>query len=185
MKCATSLVSVGLLALSTSAAPVEARQEGIALYTLQISSPQYEDLDGSYLSITNSTLGIFAGSDISPVRVYETASAKEGCKELHTYPVGFVDHSLALIGSPGLLTLEELTNPGRDEPDDGKVMLWDTFIFEDAKVKNDASGQWLAFPSADNGWQVKWADGSAATTTDYMPVEVLLKSDGEGRYNDV
>ncbi|KAI1077941.1 hypothetical protein F5B20DRAFT_549873 [Whalleya microplaca] len=180
MKCVGNLLSLGLAATLASAAPVVERQ--LDLYQLQVSSPMNEDLDGRFLAINNSTLGLFGG-DIEPVKVYPVDSTKEGCNELHTYPVGFVDHSIGLYGPPGLLTLVDMMNPDSIVPDDGSVAVFDTFRIVDNKVTNDAEGQWLAFPDGSNDWKVKWSDGTAVTTADYMVVDVMYISAGEGRYN--
>ncbi|KAI0007568.1 hypothetical protein F4779DRAFT_591338 [Xylariaceae sp. FL0662B] len=180
MKCVGNLLSFGLAATLASAAPVVERQ--IDLFQLQVSSPMNKDLDGRFLALDNSTLGLF-DDDIDPLTVYPVDSEKEGCNELHTYPVGFVDHSLALVGPPGLLTLVDMMNPDSVSPDDGNVALFDTFRIVDGKVTNDSDGQWLAFPDTNNEWKVKWSDGTAVTTENFMPVDVMYISAGEGRYN--
>ncbi|KAI2633253.1 hypothetical protein GGS26DRAFT_555922 [Hypomontagnella submonticulosa] len=181
MKWAINLLPLGLLATFASAAPVTERQ--LELYQLQISCPANKNVDGRFLALNNNTLGVFDGEDISPIRVYTTKSEKEGLSELHTYPVGIVDHSIGLIGPPGLLTLVNMMNPHTVKPGEGNIAQWDTFRVAESKLTNDGSGQWLAFPSAGNTWQVKWSDGSAFITADFMIVDVVLKSAGEGRYN--
>lgn len=167
-------------------------------------SPANKNVDGRFLSLKNNTLGVFDGDDFSPVQVYPVESDKEGCSELHTYPVGIVDHSIGLMGPPGLLTLVDMTNPRTVQPGEGTVAQWDTFRISDGKLGNDVDGQWLAFPTQGNSWTLKWSDGkqrgalvafwpgitanqlivgSAMITADSMIVDVMYKSAGEGRYN--
>ncbi|KAF3064356.1 hypothetical protein GL218_01033 [Daldinia childiae] len=181
MKWPVSLLPLGLLATFASAAPLMERQ--LDLYELQISCPANKKVDGRFLSLKNNTLGVFDGDDVSPVKVYTVDSEKQGCNELHTYPVGIVDHSIGLMGPPDLLTLVDMMNPQTVKPGEGDIAQWDTFQLTDGKVTNNAEGQWLAFPNGHDTWKVKWTDGSAVITTDFMVVDVLLKSAGEGRYN--
>ncbi|KAL7622593.1 hypothetical protein AAE478_008103 [Parahypoxylon ruwenzoriense] len=181
MQWATRLFSLCFLAACASAAPVVERQ--LDLYQLQISCPANKKVDGRFLALDNNTLGVFDGEDIEPVKVYTVESQKEGLNELHTYPVGIVDHSIGLLGPPGLLTLVDMMNPHNVQPGEGTIAQWDTFRVDDGKVTNDGAGQWLAFPGPRDTWKVKWSDGSAVITADFMPVEVLYKSAGEGRYN--
>ncbi|KAI5856688.1 hypothetical protein GGS23DRAFT_607995 [Durotheca rogersii] len=182
MQLTARLLSLGFLAAAVSAAPVVERQ--LDLFQLQISCPANQRVDGRFLALNNNTLGVFS-ADFEPVRVYAVEGAKEGVNELHTYPVGIVDHSLGLVGPPGFLTLVDLMNPSTVKPGDGNVAQWDTFVISDGKVTNDAVGQWLAFPGHDDTWKVKWSDGTAVVTADFMPIEILYKSAGEGRYNGV
>ncbi|KAI1799651.1 hypothetical protein F4811DRAFT_88569 [Daldinia bambusicola] len=124
-----------------------------------ICSAANKKLDGRFIGLKNNTLGIFNGDDVSPVKVYTVDSEKEGCNELHTYPVGIVDHSIGLLGPPDLLTLVDMMNPHSIKPGDGNIAQWDTFQLSDGKLTNDVEGQWLAFPSGRDAWQVKWTDG--------------------------
>ncbi|KAI2617839.1 hypothetical protein GGR54DRAFT_640923 [Hypoxylon sp. NC1633] len=181
MKWSVNLLPLGLLAAFATASPVAKRQ--LDLYQLQISCPANKNVDGRFLSMKNSTLGLFEGDDVSPVQVYPTNSEKEGCSELHTYPIGIIDHSIGLVGEPSLLTLVDMINPNTVDPGDGNVAMWDTFRMADGKVSNNIDGQWLAFPGSGDSWQVKWSDGSDAITADFMVVDVLAKSAGKGRYN--
>ncbi|OTB00509.1 hypothetical protein M426DRAFT_236256 [Hypoxylon sp. CI-4A] len=151
--------------------------------TDHINRPANQKIDGRFLALQNNTLGLYNGDDVSPVQVYTVDSEKAGCNELHTYPVGIVDHSIGLVGTPGLLDLVDMINPHTIEPGEGTVAQWDTFRLTDGKLANDEVGQWLAFPGPNDSWKVKWSDGSAVITADFMVVDVLYKSVGEGRYN--
>lgn len=93
------------------------------------------------------------------MKVYTTESRKERLLELHTYPVGVVDHALGLHGQPGLLDLVDMANPGGDDDDGDLVKVWDTFRVSDGKLLNDGEGQWYTFPVRRGGWVVKWYDG--------------------------
>lgn len=116
-------------------------------------------IDGRYLSMNASTLGVYERDDASAIRIYQTGSEKKGCSELHTYPVGIVDHALGLLGSNGLMTLMDMVNPSGTKPADGLVMEWDGFRVANSKLTNDGQGTWVAFPTGTRSWSVKWADG--------------------------
>ncbi|KAJ2984812.1 hypothetical protein NUW58_g5865 [Xylaria curta] len=178
MKWTTAILSLGFIASNVQAAPAA----GLDLFKLKISS-SVKELDGQYLASNASKLGVYRGEDVAPVRVYQTSSEKKGCTQLHTYPVGIVDHAIALVGSGGLMTLSEMVNPSGTKPGDGLAMEWDTFRVSNSRLTNDGKGTWIAFPTTKNSWSVKWTDGSAFMTTDYMPVEIVMEAAGEGRYN--
>ncbi|GAP89389.1 hypothetical protein SAMD00023353_4000170 [Rosellinia necatrix] len=178
MKWAAAIFSLGFIASNVYAAPAP----GLDLFRLKIASNE-QSINGRYLSSNASILGIYDSDDISPVRVYQTSSEKTGCSQLHTYPIGIVDHALALVGSNGLMALTDMVNPAGTKPDDGRAMEWDTFRVADSKLTNDGKGTWVAFPTK-TSWTVKWTDGSAFMTTDYMPVEIVMEAAGEGRHNE-
>ncbi|KAI1348541.1 hypothetical protein F5Y01DRAFT_306734 [Xylaria sp. FL0043] len=178
MKWTTAILSLGFIASNVEAAPTD----GLDLFKLKVTS-SVPELDGRYLSSNASTLGVY-GDDISPIRVYQTESKKEGCSQLHTYPIGIVDHALALVGTDGLMSLTDMVNPSGAKPADGQVMLWDTFQVANGRLTNDGQGRWVAFPGAQDSWSVKWTDGSVFMPADYMPVELMMEPAGEGRYND-
>ncbi|KAI1429669.1 hypothetical protein F5Y12DRAFT_709669 [Xylaria sp. FL1777] len=154
MKWATAILSLGFIASSVEAAPTD----GLDLYKLKVSS-SVNELDDRYLSSNASTLGVYDSDDISPIRVYQTSSQKAGCSQLHTYPVGIVDHALALVGSDGLMTLTDMANPSGAKPTNGLVTEWDAFRISGGMLTNDGEGRWVAFPSGKDSWSVKWADG--------------------------
>ncbi|KAI0105126.1 hypothetical protein GGR51DRAFT_204539 [Nemania sp. FL0031] len=176
MKWATAILSLGFIATSVQAAPTA----GLDLFKLKVVSTVPE-ISGRYLAMNASVLGVYEQDDISAVRVYQTGSEKKGCTELHTYPVGIVDHALGLVGSNGLMTLTDMVNPEGTKPGNG---LWDAFRVSNSRLTNDGQGTWVAFPTGKSSWSVKWADGSAFMTTDYMPVEIEMEAAGEGRYNE-
>ncbi|KAI1813457.1 hypothetical protein GGS20DRAFT_477476 [Poronia punctata] len=183
MKWAATIVSLGLIASNVIAAPLESEaKDDLNLFNLKISAPNNPELDGRYLSQEGSDVGLYEG-DPSPIRVYKTSSQKKGRNQLHTYPIGIVDHALGLVGPPDFMTLTDMINPARVKPKDGEVAVWDTFVISHDRLTNDGRGAWLAFPAAESSWRIKWSDGSAFTTEDYMPVEVLMEKEGEGRYN--
>ncbi|KAI0969645.1 hypothetical protein F4678DRAFT_166740 [Xylaria arbuscula] len=179
MKWITAILSLGFIAGHVEAAPTD----GLDLFKLKVSS-SVKALDDRYLSANASTLGLYDGDHISPIRVYQTSSKKAGCSQLHTYPVGVVDHALALVGSDGLMALTDMVNPSGAKPADGQVTEWDTFRISDDRLTNDGQGRWVAFPGARSSWSVKWTDGSVFMPADYMPVEIVMESAGEGRYNE-
>ncbi|KAI1361656.1 hypothetical protein F5Y08DRAFT_12245 [Xylaria arbuscula] len=174
MKWTIAILSLGFIA-SSIAAPTD----GLDLFKLKVAS-DVKDIDGLYLSSNASTIGVYEGDEDSAIRVYKTSSTKAGCSQLHTYPIGIVDHALALVGSNGLMTLTDMVNPAGAKPEDAE---WDAFRVSDGKLTNDGEGRWVAFPGAEDSWSLKWTDGSAFMTADYMPVEIVMEAAGEGRYN--
>lgn len=91
-------------------------------------------------------------------------SKKKGLSELHTYPVGIVDHALGLEGKPGVTTLVDITNPANPKTQDGQPLAWDSFRVADGKLTVDGEGHWDAFPGPKQGdWTIKWNDGACLT----------------------
>ncbi|KAI1758588.1 hypothetical protein GGR53DRAFT_524550 [Hypoxylon sp. FL1150] len=174
MKWTANFLPFGVLVASVSAGPIAKRQ--LDLYELQISCPANENLDGRFLSLQNNTLGVFDGNKVSPIQVYQIESEKEDCIELHTYPVGIVDHTLGLMGPPGLLALVDMTNPRTIDPGEGTVAQWDTFRITKGKLGNSIDGQWLAFPGQNDRWAVKWSDGSAVIIGNSMVINIIYKN---------
>ena len=115
---------------------------------------------------------MFAG-DSNPITVY-TLQNEKGGMELHTYPIGIVDHALGLHGRRGLMTFVEMVNPKKEKGgDDGLVSYWDTFrVSEDEKLVNEGDGRWFAFPTFKDSWVVKWYD-SKCDGPSYASVPVV------------
>ncbi|KAK5625946.1 hypothetical protein RRF57_001662 [Xylaria bambusicola] len=172
-----NIISLGFIA-SGLAAPTD----GLDLFKLKVSSP-VKNINDRYLSSNASAIGVYDIDDTAAIRVYQTSSKKAGCSQLHIYPVGIVDHALALVGSNGLMTLTDMVKPSGTKPADGLVMEWDTFRVSGGKLTNDGQGRWVAFPGAKDSWGVKWTDGSVFMTANYMPVEIVMEAAGKGRYN--
>ncbi|KAI1111459.1 hypothetical protein F5Y14DRAFT_425077 [Nemania sp. NC0429] len=179
MKWSAAILSLGLVVSNVQAAPAA----GLDLFKLKVSSSMKE-VNGRYLASNASTLGLYEGDEFSAVRVYQAASEKKGCIQLHTYPIGIVDHALGLVGSDGLMTLTDMVNPAAPpKPADGQVAEWDSFRVSDTKLTTDRVGKWVAFPISESSWSVKWTDGSAFMTADYMPAEIVMEAAGQARYN--
>ncbi|KAI0394871.1 hypothetical protein F5Y17DRAFT_231712 [Xylariaceae sp. FL0594] len=193
MKWSGLLLSLGLLTCSVLAAPHPGPSDGLDLYKLKIKSPSNAELEGRYLSLNGSDVGLFVGTEASAIKVYQTTSQRKGCNQLHTYPIGIIDHALALVGPPEIMTLSDIANPAKVVPDDGQVMLWDTFKVSNSRLANDGPGGWLAFPGAKDSWKLKWTDvaltqhyhaGNAITSEDYMPVQIMMEAAGQGHANN-
>ncbi|RYP78705.1 hypothetical protein DL771_000372 [Monosporascus sp. 5C6A] len=184
MRFVANLLSLALVVPSAWAAPVVGRQDDLTLYQLQISSPNHAEINGRWIASNGSTLGLFV-EDQPPVQVFALESEKEGLVELHTYPIGIVDHALGLHGPPGLLTFVDLPNPKMGDPEDGTVKVWDTFRVSDGKLVNAGKGDWYTFPLQTGGWVVKWYDGSLAITANYIPVEILMREVDKGNHNNL
>ncbi|KAK7754552.1 hypothetical protein SLS62_003573 [Diatrype stigma] len=185
MQLVTNLLSLALVATSTWASPLVGRQSDLQLYQLQVSSPGHDTIDGQYLVANGTDIGVMLDSQ-TPVQVYTTPSSKEGgLLELHTYPVGIVDHAIGLHGPPGLMNMVDLANPkGKTTDDDNVVNVWDTFRLVEEKLTNDGTGKWYAFPTQRGGYVVKWYDGSIGITDDYTPVEIIMEGIAKANYNN-
>ena len=104
--------------------------------------------------------------------------------ELHQYPVGIIDHALALVGpaKASLRSLSDLTNPGAaaSAGSTGPAADWTSFTLTRGSLSAGASaggadrattpqapqlsyaqkgGKWLALPKGGNDWTVSWYDG--------------------------
>ena len=110
--------------------------------------------------------------DTPPVQFYTIPSNKSsGLLELHTYPIGFVDHALAVVGSQGLLVFRDITNPAATSIPVGTILDYSSFSFGEKPATNDTSanvlryasgsrrGKWVAFPQNGGDWTVMWRDG--------------------------
>jgi hypothetical protein len=162
------------------------------LYRLRISARQIEALNGRYLSLSNNTVGVYEGGSVSTaLRFYTIQSRNKTTFELHTWPIGFVDHALALVGPPdsGLFAFQDLTNPhsdpagsavGQDQP-----ATFTDFVLggPDPETGREVSmlsfgpgkSRWVAFPRANGEWEIKWYDGKAFVTADYQRIEIAYE----------
>jgi hypothetical protein len=78
---------------------------------------------------------------------------------LHTYPIGIVDHVLALVGRDGgLLTLKDEVHIGSGYPSEGNGTTFDAEHFQvvdDLLGYVGAGGSWTLFP-AQGGYVLHW-----------------------------
>ncbi|KAI1840213.1 hypothetical protein JX265_010791 [Neoarthrinium moseri] len=171
MKSFLQLLSFGLVAVSVSAVPVvEERQD--VVYQLSVATKGDAKLDGQKLEIVNAVVGVFKG-DHPPAKVYEIKNQQNPkLSELHTSPVGIVDHVLGLKGDNGLYNLVDITNI---HSTDNSKTHFSTFKLKDGLVTQDLPGHWIAFPSGNGAWDVKWYDGNAIITQNYVSVDVKYK----------
>ncbi|KAI1260670.1 hypothetical protein F5Y18DRAFT_432020 [Xylariaceae sp. FL1019] len=189
----TALVALGLAVSYVQAVP--ATVGGLTLYKLKASNDSM--FAGRYLALRNNIVGLYE-DDASPVQVYQSNSQKPGCKELHTFPIGIVDHSLGLVGQPGFLSFTDMVNPEGLKPgvvkpgdsnDEADVFYWNTFVVDNHHMLTDSSpGLWRAYPSTgdnfgDGNWEVKWVSGDMITTEDYMPIRIEMEAAGNGQYS--
>lgn len=128
-----------------------------------------KSLDGKYLGSFNNTIGVF--NDAMAVQFYTVNGGKPGHVELHTYPIGIVDHALALRGAGEQLDFLNVVNPATIPVPAGEIYDWTSFSLaadpEDAgKPANcldyaaGEDGRWVAVPSGNEGeWSVKWQGG--------------------------
>ena len=98
-----------------------------------------------------------------------SGTGQKGMYELHTYPVGVVDHALGLVGNNGgLLQLTDVTMPASTTFPVGTTCDWTSFSLGgsrdpdtegDTLQYNGAKGKWVAFPGASGTWKVTWLTG--------------------------
>lgn len=176
----------GLLVATTGLAspinPVAARADNPDVYNLRISS-ETKSLDGRYLTVNGSNeVGLFPTAPV--LQVTMVPSGDSGTVELHTYPVGIVDHALAVVGSEGLLPFVEIVNPARSSScARGSQCDWTSFgVAKDPPqlltyVRGpEDKGMWVAIKATKNEWTVKWKDaGKGFTTENYIPIQIVYE----------
>jgi hypothetical protein len=153
------------------------RQDHVLLCKANRTSRKIASLDGEYLSLRNSQLGVFPGDTAfeSAVKFYTMPSQEAtGLVELHTYPVGIIDHTLALVGGQGLLSLKDVANPAATSFPTGTTCDWRSFSMQDTETltyagSSQSSGRWVAFPSGIGSWAVKWKDGECTSDRTHIP----------------
>jgi hypothetical protein len=194
----------GLLASVAVASPIDAAK-GLTVYSLRVSS-RFSTLDGKYLSIQNGTVGVY-GREAQQVKFYTVPSSKPHSSsnvELHTYPIGIVDHTLALIGQTngGLMTMRDVMNAAAPPPA-GTTVDYSSFRManhpnvadrpaQSLTYAGPVSGGWVVFPSGPKGgqgWDLTWKSNDALTIENYQVVdlqyEVVANNAGYGGASDV
>jgi hypothetical protein len=140
-------------------------------------------------------VGVWGGGFASgALKFYTVETEEKGKFELHTWPIGFVDHALGLVGEmdKGLLVFQDLTNPRRVTPETGSTSsaepstTWTEFTLgtvdpATGEVSNELSFQasqntrWTAWPGRvpnKNEWEIKWfqpSGMSSSPTLDCQP----------------
>jgi hypothetical protein len=143
-------------------------------------SPEFEELHGKYLNLNNNTVGVYGGGRAADaLRFYALETKVKGLYEFHTWPIGFVDHALGLVGTEGLFTFQDLTNPRKDPETGvsttsvgGEPTAWTQFTLGGIDPQTGASTPkvsfgtpdvsfWAVWPAAQGhgAWDVKWYDG--------------------------
>lgn len=104
------------------------------------------------------------------VQFYTLDGSKPGETELHTYPIGIVDHALALRGEGEQLDFIDVVNPAAVTVPSGETYDWTSFNLAAESAGSDkpancleyvteSAGRWAAIPSGNDGeWSVKWQD---------------------------
>lgn len=92
-------------------------------------------------------------------RVYPIESQKDAV-ELHTWPIGIVDHALGLVGGPAIKQLQDIAMPASKPGPEGDKADWKSFgmKFDPATEGKQGAvthpgGRWVAFPR-NNGYIV-------------------------------
>ncbi|KAK0618267.1 hypothetical protein B0T17DRAFT_464697, partial [Bombardia bombarda] len=180
-------LTLGFFATTGLASPINTEARDVAaqnLYSLRLSSST-RSLDGKYLGVNGTLVGVYKKS--TALRFYPVTNKETSMVELHTYPVGVVDHALALIGSEsqGLLDLSDVVNPDSFTTPKGTKCDWKSFHLASSGDSVNTltyggagkNGRWVAFPSGNGAeWTVKWKDSNAMTLQTYMPVAIVYEA---------
>ncbi|KAK8084331.1 hypothetical protein PG997_005602 [Apiospora hydei] len=150
---------------------VNSRAKGIDVYKLTVSGGNQE-LDGQVLRMKANKIGVYGGGDkFMMVKVYPASSSKPGCSTLHTYPIGIVDHAVAINGTSAFRDFVDVTQPAGLSASNS-MTNWNSFKMADNLLKLDMGGKWVAFPDGNGGYNVKWFDGQSFVTQDYIPISI-------------
>ncbi|TLD28753.1 hypothetical protein PspLS_04165 [Pyricularia sp. CBS 133598] len=185
-------IATALLATTVLAAPApKPSPDEMSFYNLRITSKANEFLNGKLLSVHQNQVGVHPGSPavrFFPVEVSEGSS--EAAKyQLHTHPIGIVECVLGLVGSDGLGTLTQISNPYSVEFPDGTSADWSSWAMVEGADGVDGEqgsshldylgspgGRWIAFPSGEkDSWVVTWYDGTAVIPQHYMSIDVTYE----------
>ncbi|KAK4231196.1 hypothetical protein QBC38DRAFT_451574 [Podospora fimiseda] len=179
MKFTTVLFS--LLATTGLASPVpDTKPKFVSLYSLKLSS-RSKTLDGKYLSIVGSTVGVTSSPTAETVKFYPIRNPESNLWELRQSPAT-TTQSLALLGSNGLLELSSLPNPAAVTVPTGTTLEWKGFDLADGPETETGAlgyagkvGGWVVFPEGKDAWTVKWKDASAITIQNYQTVSLVYE----------
>ncbi|KAL2154706.1 hypothetical protein VTH82DRAFT_3382 [Thermothelomyces myriococcoides] len=193
-------LALSLLAVAGLATPVR-RAFGEHSFTLRLSSKD-KSLDGQYLTTlsgagrANTTSLVAYASSSKPgdefIKFSPVVDPDTKLAELRT-PSSTSDAALAVVGSNGLFDFASVPDPDgtADELPEGTTVDWTSFrLKEEGDVRTveygrsnaAAKGGWFAFPIRESkasekgeAWGIKWKEESAFTTTDYLPVKILVE----------
>ncbi|KAK8044486.1 hypothetical protein PG993_004510 [Apiospora rasikravindrae] len=172
MKWTNTILSLAFMAKAIMASPfVHNRANGIDVYKLTVSGGNRE-LDGQVLRMKASKIGVYGSGDkYMTVKVYPASSEKPGCNTLHTYPIGIVDHAIAVNGTGAFRDFIDVVQPAGLSASN-TMTNWNSFQMSENRLKVDMGGKWVAFPDPDQGWNVKWFDGKSMVAQDYIPITI-------------
>ncbi|KAK8115832.1 hypothetical protein PG984_012334 [Apiospora sp. TS-2023a] len=172
MKWTNTIMSLAFTAKALVASPIMHRASGIEVYKLTVSGSGNQELDGQTLRMKANKIGVYGGGDnYMTVQVYPASSQKAGCSTLHTYPIGIVDHAIAVTGEGAFRDFVDVTMPGGLSASSNTN--WNSFQMADEdSLKLDMGGQWVAFPDSDDGWNVKWFDGKSTVSQNFQPITI-------------
>ena len=181
-----SALSALSLATVAAATPVPQLGQQLSIYRLKLES-SFKTLHGRYLSVNTTSMGPGGTSRVGffqkgqPLEVYTVKSPdfneKFGLLELHTWPIGIVDHVIGIAGSSSMSSLVGITNPANPNLSTPKppVVSWNMFHF-DGNEKNGTvdyqrgSANWISRPVTASGYGVELWDGTGNIPQDYQRV---------------
>lgn len=172
--------AIASFALMATASPVESREDKITTYQLKTKSST-RSLDGMYLQIRNNTVGVWHDKRAAQQAIVYPIESSKGKVELHTWPIGIVDHVLGLVGGGATLTLKDIMQAPTVPA--GTTADWKNFVlkFDPASDNKEGAvayangGQWVVFPGPNGGYHVTILTGGGMTTQDYLPIEVVFE----------
>ncbi|KAK4197842.1 hypothetical protein QBC40DRAFT_341659 [Triangularia verruculosa] len=177
---AVLLAALSATGLASPIPEAQPKPQLVPAYTLRLSS-RTASLDGKYLTLSNTTLGVFHSSP-SP-KFYPVRNPDTNLLELHSTSS---KSTLALVGTHGLLELSALPDPAAVTVPTGTTLDWQNFdLSEDDSAGSltyagsNKQGGWVAFPVGRGGqqgeWVVKWKDTTATTIQNFIPVKVVYE----------
>ncbi|KAI6381645.1 hypothetical protein MCOR25_001115 [Pyricularia grisea] len=186
-------IATALLATTALAAPAPPKQPGeTTFYNLRISSRVNKNIDGKLLSVHQNQVGVHPGSPavrFFPVDVSDGTEANVKY-QLHTHPIGIVESVLGLVGTDGLGTLTQISDPYSIDVPDGTRVDWSSWDMVEGirdaggepagtsylEYLGSPGGRWIAFPSGEkDSWVVTWDDGTGVLPQHYMPINVTYE----------
>lgn len=141
-----------------------------------MTNSELDDLNGKYLSTKDNKVGIYNGGTRAGATQVYTGSSAGACPNsvnLHTWPIGIVDHALGLVGSDGYLDFVDLTAPAGRRENSTATYSWDEFQLTEGgdpgsqivwKPGKTVKPGWVAFPGAEVGdWVIRYYDNDGKT----------------------
>lgn len=181
-KACAAAVALAALAGAAPGPVLDDRASGVELFRFKVHGGTAQT-NNKFLSGGEPGIGIYRASTNVTVYGIQSLDSKD-MTELHTYPIGIVDHVLALVGTKDLLTLKDEVHVGSSFPSEGNGTVVDADHFQVIdgflKYAGGMGGEWALYP-ATAGYVLRWYAGGI-TTDDYLPVQIQVVDVGKGSF---